>query len=57
MKPQNKHEANNQQAQIDDLPVAQDEAAEVKGGPIYMQIEGVKGDVTASGHEKLIETR
>ena len=57
MKPQDKHEANNQQAQIDDLPVAQDVAAEVKGGPIFMRYDGIDGDVTSAGHEKWIESR
>ncbi|MGE0126828.1 MAG: hypothetical protein AB7U82_01895 [Blastocatellales bacterium] len=37
---------NNQQNIIEDLDVNEIEAEEVKGGPIYMKIEGVDGDVT-----------
>ena len=48
-------EGNKAQGLIEDLPVAQGRAAEVKGGPIYMNYEGIEGDVTAAGHEKWIE--
>ncbi len=29
------------------MVVGEQEAAQVKGGPIYMQYEGIKGDVSA----------
>lgn len=29
------------------LEVSAQEAADVKGGPVYMKLDGVKGDVTA----------
>lgn len=32
---------------IEDLPVAKNSQDDVKGGPIYMEIEGIKGSVTA----------
>lgn len=35
-----------QTIKIEDLPVEEGKDAEVKGGPIYMPIEGVKGEVT-----------
>jgi prepilin-type processing-associated H-X9-DG protein len=31
----------------DTTPVSEQEAAQVKGGPIYMQYEGIKGNVSA----------
>jgi hypothetical protein len=43
----------NDQNAIVDLEVPNTD--EVKGGPIYMQVEGVKGRVTAAGYEKQIE--
>ena len=49
MKKQDKQEPNNQQCQIEDLTVNEDQAAEVKGGPIYLKVEGVYGDSTADG--------
>ena len=42
-----KQEADKQETNIEDLPV--DEDAEVKGGPIYMEVEGIKGRVTPEG--------
>jgi hypothetical protein len=39
-------EANNQQVTIEDLKVNQEQEAEVKGGPIFMEIEGIRGSVT-----------
>ena len=39
---------NNQQNIIEDLTVNEAEAEEVKGGPIYMKIEGIEGSVTNS---------
>ena len=38
------------QPKLEDLPVELSE--DVKGGPIYMKIEGVKGDVTAEGYDR-----
>lgn len=35
-----------QTIKIEDLPVEDGKDAEVKGGPIYMPIEGIKGEVT-----------
>ena len=52
MKKQDKQEINNPQPVIEDLTVNQDQAAEVKGGPIYIKVEGVDGDVTSRGYEK-----
>jgi hypothetical protein len=49
MKPQEKSEASNQQSLIDDLPVKEDQATEVKGGPIFMKYDGIDGDVTSRG--------
>ena len=43
-----KQEADKQETNIEDLPV--DEDAEVKGGPIYIEVEGIKGRVTPEGH-------
>ena len=43
-----KQEADKQETNIEDLTVNED--TEVKGGPIYMQVEGVKGRVTPEGH-------
>lgn len=36
----------NQTIKIEDLPVEDGKDADIKGGPIYMPIEGVKGEVT-----------
>jgi hypothetical protein len=47
-------EANNTQILIEDLTINENETAEVKGGPIYMQIDGVDGSVTSAGHDKWI---
>ena len=49
MNKQDKQEPNNQQSLIEDLAVNEEQAVEVKGGPIYMKIDGVDGDVTATG--------
>ncbi len=43
-----KQESDKQESNIEDLTVSED--TEVKGGPIYMKIEGVKGKVTAEGY-------
>lgn len=48
MNKQDNREANNQQSEIEDLTVNQDQAAEVKGGPIFSQYECIEGDVTKS---------
>jgi hypothetical protein len=45
MNNQNK-EVNNQQVAIEDLTVNQEQEAEVKGGPIFMEVEGIRGSVT-----------
>ena len=37
---------------IEDLTVNQDQEAEVKGGPIYMEYEGIRGSVTTRGWER-----
>ncbi|MEW6126835.1 MAG: hypothetical protein AB1757_07330 [Acidobacteriota bacterium] len=55
MNQQNKGEAHNQQTLVEDLTVTQADAEVVKGGPIYLRVEGVDGSVTSSGHEKWIE--
>jgi hypothetical protein len=53
------HDNNQQQTEfestISDLPVAEAQQDQVKGGPIYMKVEGVKGRVTAAGFEKEIQ--
>ena len=46
MKKQDKQEINNLQPLIEDLTVNEAEAAEVKGGPYYLKLESVTGDVT-----------
>lgn len=55
MNQQVEQEPNQEQSLLEDLTVNEAQAAEVKGGPIYMQYEGIKGSVTAAGHEKWIE--
>jgi hypothetical protein len=40
---------------ISDLPVAEAQQDQVKGGPIYMHVEGVTGSVTTVGFEKRME--
>jgi hypothetical protein len=47
-------EANNTQILIEDLTINENQTVEVKGGPIYMRIDGVDGDVTTAGHDKWI---
>jgi len=54
MNQQNNREANNTQILIEDLTINENQTAEVKGGPIYMQIDGISGDVTSAGHDKWI---
>lgn len=45
-----------EQPLIEDLSVNQDQAAEVKGGPIYMNVHGVDGDLADnSAIHKVIE--
>jgi hypothetical protein len=44
----------NQQSVVEDLTITQDQEAEVKGGPIYMKVEGIDGDVTSTGYDKQI---
>jgi hypothetical protein len=51
MKIMNQENQNN----IEDLTINQEQEAAVKGGPIFMQYDGIKGSVTAAGHEKWIE--
>ena len=46
MREKDKQEINNPQPMIEDLTVNEDQTAEVKGGPIYLRLEGVYGDVT-----------
>ena len=45
MKQQEQQE--NNESQLEDLAVAKAKSAEVKGGPIYMKVDGVDGDVDA----------
>jgi hypothetical protein len=40
---------------IFDLPVAEAQQDQVKGGPIWMQYEGVEGTVRTSGYERQIQ--
>jgi len=40
---------------ISDLPVAEAQQDQVKGGPIFMEYEGIKGSVTTAGFEKRIQ--
>lgn len=47
--------ASHQSVVIEDLTINQGQAEEVKGGPIYMKIEGISGDVTTRGYERPIE--
>lgn len=47
MNQQDNQELNKQESLTEDLIVNEAEAEEVKGGPIYMTIDGVDGDVTA----------
>ena len=48
---------NTEQPLIEDLSVDQDQAAEVKGGPIYIKVDGVNGDLADnSAIHKVIET-
>jgi hypothetical protein len=41
----------NQQSVIEDLTIDEAQSGAVKGGPIYMEVEGIKGRVTAAGFE------
>jgi hypothetical protein len=43
---ENKQQPNKPSEAIEDLTVNEAEAEEVKGGPIYLQVDGVDGDVT-----------
>lgn len=52
MKQQDKQALNSRESGIDDLPVNEDQAADVKGGPIYLKVDGVDGDVSNVGLEK-----
>ena len=54
MNKQDNPDINNQQSVIEDLPVNEDRAEEVKGGPIYQHYESIDGDVTSRGYEKWI---
>lgn len=53
------HDSNQPQADaeatVHDLPVTEEQQDQVKGGPIYMQYEGVKGSVTTAGFEKGVQ--
>ena len=55
MNKQDTPDINNQQSVIEDLPVNEDRAEEVKGGPIFHHYQSIDGDVTSSGYEKRIE--
>jgi hypothetical protein len=55
MNTQDKRGANNPATLVEDLTITEDQAAAVKGGPIFMNYEGISGDVTSAGHEKWIE--
>jgi hypothetical protein len=55
MNKQDNRETKTAQTLIEDLTVNKDVATDVKGGPIFMRIDGIDGDVTSRGHEKLIE--
>jgi hypothetical protein len=48
MNEQNNQELNNKQPLIEDLTINEDQAAEVKGGPIYMRFDGIEGSVQQS---------
>ena len=55
MNKQDNQGINNQQSVIEDLPVNEDQATAVKGGPIFQNYQGIDGDVTSRGYEKQIE--
>lgn len=46
MSKQDNREADNQQSQIEDLPVDENQATEVKGGPIFPVYRGIDGEAT-----------
>jgi hypothetical protein len=46
----------NHESVIEDLTIEETQSTAVKGGPIYMHVEGISGDVTAAGYDKLIST-
>ena len=39
----------------ENMTITEQDLENVKGGPIFMQYDGVDGSVTAAGHEKWIE--
>ena len=45
--------------QIEDLQILETEASEVKGGPIFMKLDGIPGDVVDAhvAHGRLPQTR
>lgn len=47
---QEEQENNEQQSQLEDLAV--EKSADVKGGPIYLKVDGVDGDVTSEGSDR-----
>lgn len=51
MKQQDNHEANPTRIQIEDLTIEEGQSTAVKGGPIYMNYDGIDGDVTSAGYE------
>jgi hypothetical protein len=44
----------NQQSVTDDLTMDEAQSTAVKGGPIYMNYEGISGDVTTAGYDKWV---
>lgn len=47
----NKREDNQAAVELDEARLE-----EISGGPIYMQVEGIKGRVTAEGHSGPLDT-
>jgi hypothetical protein len=54
MNQQDNRETNNTQILTEDLTINETLSTKIKGGPIYMQVDGVDGDVTTVGHDKWI---
>jgi hypothetical protein len=52
MNKQNNLKPENQQPVIEDLTIEEAQSTAVKGGPIYIHVEGISGDVTSEGFDK-----
>jgi hypothetical protein len=54
MKQQNNLKPENHESVIEDLTIDKAQSTAVKGGPIYLHVDGIAGDVTTVGHDKWV---